>query len=139
MTDIIRYVRDADISVAQFADLLHRSGLAERRPVNNEACLAGMLKYANLTISVWQGEMLLGIARAVTDFHYACYLSDLAVCKSQQQRGIGIELQRHIQAALEPTCKIILLAAPAAHDYYAHIGYTHHPRAWIINQDDSIG
>ena len=32
---------------------------------------------------------LVGIARCVTDYHYCCYLSDLAVDKSLQKSGIG--------------------------------------------------
>jgi hypothetical protein len=31
-----------------------------------------------------------------------------------------------------PHTKIVLLAAPKAVDYYPHIGFTHHPQAWVL-------
>jgi hypothetical protein len=33
---------------------------------------------------------------------------------------------------------IILLAAPAAEQYYPHIGFTHHPQAWRLLADDQL-
>jgi hypothetical protein len=32
--------------------------------------------------------------------------------------------------------RIVLLAAPAAVDYYPHIGFTHHPQAWVLQAGD---
>ena len=39
------------------------------------------------------------MARSVTDFAYCCYLSDLAVDKDFQRRGIGSELMRRTKDA----------------------------------------
>lgn len=122
---------NTEITVAQFRDVLFSSGLAERRPVGDEECLAGMLAHANLTISAWKGSHLVAIARSVTDFHYACYLSDLAVDKDFQDQGLGKSLMDMTQARLKSTCKLILLAAPDANDYYPKMGFEHHPRCWI--------
>ena len=72
------------------------------------------------------------IARSLTDFVYAAYLSDLAVDRSLQRSGVGKELVRRTQAALGPRCTLILLAAPLAVDYYARIGFERHPQAWIL-------
>ena len=84
----------------------------------------------DLLISAWDDDRLVGIARAVTDYAYCCYLSDLAVDEAWQRRGIGQELLATLKQALHPQCKIILLAAPQAVDYYPHIGFTQHPSAW---------
>ncbi len=134
----IDYRDAATISPEQFIDLLHRAGLAERRPVADVACMAGMLANANLTLSAWEGETLVGIARSMTDFHYACYLSDLAVDRAFQGQGIGKQLQRLTQARLGSRCKLILIAAPAANDYYSHIGYQNNPRCWVLERERSI-
>jgi predicted N-acetyltransferase YhbS len=75
--------------------------------------------------------LLVGISRSLTDFSYATYLADLAVRESHQRRGIGKELIRLTQQASAPA-SIILLAAPAAEQYYPHIGFAHHPQAWIL-------
>ena len=104
--------------------------MGERRPLDDSACIEGMLKNADLLVTAWDGEQLVGIARSVTDFSYCCYLSDLAVDEAYQKQGIGRRLIRETEKALAQTCKIILLAAPQAVDYYPHIGFTRHPSAW---------
>ena len=127
------------LSPAEFIDLLHRSTLAERRPVDDAETIAGMLANADLTVTAWDGELLVGVARSVTDFTYCCYLSDLAVDVAYQRQGIGVELIAQTQEQLGPRCNLILLAAPAAADYYGHIGFNHHPRCWILPRDTRPG
>jgi GNAT superfamily N-acetyltransferase len=128
----------ATVTSDQFIDLLVRSTLGERRPIDDRQCMEGMLANSNLVVTAWDGDTLVGIARSVTDFHYACYLSDLAVAQSHQKMGIGKELQRRTQAQLGPHCKLILLAAPAANGYYGHIGFTHNDRCWVLDRSVSI-
>ncbi len=119
-------------------DLYRASTLGERRPVDNRTCMAGMIQNANLPVTAWENDLLVGIARTVTDFHYCAYLSDLAVRLSHQRKGIGKELIRITQAELEPTATLILLSAPAAEKYYPHIGFTHHPQAWILRPGQEV-
>src|SRR5262245_20652171 len=90
-----------------------------------------MLLNANLVITAWDKDLMVGISRSLTDFTYATYLSDLAVRQSYQRQGIGKELIRLTQRASAPAT-IILLAAPAAEQYYPHVGFTHHPQAWYL-------
>jgi predicted N-acetyltransferase YhbS len=134
----VTYQINTPVTRTQFIDLLQRSTLDERRPVDDLACIDGMLSNSNLMVTAWDGHQLIGVARSVTDFHYACYLSDLAVCRSYQQSGVGKALQRLTQQQLGPRCKVILLAAPTAHDYYGHIGYTQHHRCWVLERDAEI-
>jgi GNAT superfamily N-acetyltransferase len=127
------------VTTDQFIGLLESSTLGERRPVHDRECMEGMIANSNLVVSAWDGDLLVGIARSVTDFHYACYLSDLAVHKSYQRSGIGVRLQSLTREQLGPRCKIILLAAPAASSYYPRIGYTHNDRCWVLNPGAVIG
>jgi len=135
----IKYKINEPITADQFIALLRDSTLGERRPVEDRACMEGMIANSNLTVSAWQGEALVGLSRCVTDFHYACYLSDLAVSKEYQSSGIGKALQVMTQEQLGPECKLILIAAPAAHGYYEQIGFTHNERCWVLERDSRIG
>jgi hypothetical protein len=128
----IHYATNQQITPEQFIQLLKRSSLAERRPIEDTECIEGMLRHANLLVTAWKGEILVGVARSVTDFNYCCYLSDLAVDCAYQHQGIGKGLIQTTQAALGARCKIILLSAPNAVHYYPHIGFEHHPQAWVL-------
>jgi predicted N-acetyltransferase YhbS len=90
-----------------------------------------MLDEANLVITAWDDELLVGISRSVTDWVYCTYLSDLAVRLGYQGRGIGKELVRLTRQAT-PQATVILLAAPKAVDYYPKIGMTRHESAWVL-------
>lgn len=135
---MIDYSTTEAITGEQFVDLLERSTLAERRPVDDAECIRGMLEHANLLVTAWRSGELVGVARSVTDFSYCCYLSDLAVDRSMQRSGIGRELIRRTKAELGPRCKIILLSAPAAMDYYPHLGFERHGGAWVLAEDATI-
>jgi len=134
----IEYKINAPVPVDQFIELLRASSLGARRPIDDRECMAGMVGNSNLVITAWHTDELAGIARAVTDFHYACYLSDLAVHRDYQARGIGKRLIAMTQAQLGPHCKLILLAAPAADAYYAHLGFVRHTLCWILNRDQRV-
>lgn len=129
---MITYETTRGLTSAEFVDVLARSTLGERRPIEDAEAIAGMLRHADLLVTAWDGEQCVGVARSVTDFTYCCYLSDLAVDAAYQRQGIGMELIARTQARLGPRCNLILLAAPAAADYYGHIGFKHHPRCWIL-------
>ena len=134
----IEYKINHSISAEQFISLLSDSTLGERRPTEDRECIEGMVSNSNLTISAWDSGKLVGISRCMTDFHYACYLSDLAVSKKYQKLGIGKQLQILTQEQLGPRCKLILISAPAANSYYEHIGFSNNPRCWVLERDANI-
>lgn len=129
----IEYSYQRSISPGQFIDVLKRSALAERRPIHDAGRIAAMLEHANLLCTAWDGDVLVGVSRSVTDFSFCCYLSDLAVDVAYQKQGVGRELVRLTQSRLHPECKIILLAAPKAVGYYQKIGFEAAPSAWILH------
>ena len=130
---MIEYKINIPLSVEQYRTLLNRTTLGERRPLNESERVESMLKHANLIISAWDNDELIGVARSLTDFSYCCYLADLAVRDDYQKQGIGQALIQQTQNALHPKAKLILLAAPQAVDYYPHIGFEQHPSAWTKN------
>jgi predicted N-acetyltransferase YhbS len=132
MAHEIRYALGEHVTREEFLAVLEASGLAARRPVDDRACVDGMLANANLVVTARSAGKLVGIARSLTDFVYAAYLSDLAVDRALQRSGVGKELVRRTQTALGPRCSLILLSAPQAVDYYPRIGFEHHPQAWVL-------
>lgn len=127
----ISYETDHPITEQEFVDLLRRSTLAERGPVDEPERIRAMLRHANLLCTAWDGDKLVGVARSLTDFEYCCYLSDLAVDEAYQHKGIGRELVRLTRSKLGPRAKVILLAAPRAEGYYPRIGFEAHRSAWV--------
>lgn len=126
----IQYRSDVPISVEQMIDLYNRSTLGERRPVHRKDIFSKMKNNADVIITAWAGNELVGIARTLTDFTYIAYLADLAVDEAWQHKGIGRQLIEETQKQLEPTCHIVLFAAPKAHAYYPKVGFTANTRGW---------
>jgi GNAT superfamily N-acetyltransferase len=136
---MITYRQGNDLELDAFIELYHASTLGERRPAADRARMAAMLANANLVITAWDGERLVGIARCLSDFSYVTYVSDLAVHLDYQRTGIGKELIRQVQLAGGPQTKLALLAAPAAANYYPHIGFRQHPSAWLLSPEEGRG
>ena len=136
---MISYRLGNDLDLDRTIELYRDSTLGERRPVDDRERMAAMLRNANLVVTAWDGEVLVGISRALSDFSFATYLSDLAVRASHQRQGIGKELMRRTQAAGGPKTKLILLAAPAAEAYYPHVGFTRHPQCWMLSPGETVG
>jgi GNAT superfamily N-acetyltransferase len=135
MSDSIIYALDPDLSVDEFIDVLRRSTLAERRPVQNRDIIEGMLRQADVIVDARdESGLLVGVSRAITDFSYCTYLSDLAVDEAFQGRGIGRELMRRTHEAAGLQTMLILLAAPKAETYYPHIGMRQHESCWVIDR-----
>ena len=134
---MIGYRDDMRPSFEQAHDLYRASTLGERRPIDERERFAAMLEHANLIVTAWDDDLLVGISRCITDFVWTTYLADLAVRVSHQRQGIGKELMRRTQVAA-PQAKLLLLAAPAAEKYYPHVGFEHMPQAWWLKPDQRI-
>jgi predicted N-acetyltransferase YhbS len=128
----ISYQQELQLTPDEFIDLLHRSTLAERRPVDRPEIIQGMLEHADLILAARAGGRLVGVSRAITDFSFSTYLADLAVDVAFQRQGIGRELIRRTHEAAGLHTMLILLAAPKAEGYYPHIGMTQHNSCWVI-------
>jgi GNAT superfamily N-acetyltransferase len=129
----IVYGLEPRLSVDEFIDVLKRSTLAERRPVDDLPKMAGMLQHADIILTArTDSGLLIGVARAITDWSYCTYLSDLAVDEQYQRQGIGRELIHRTHERAGRGTSLILLAAPKAETYYPHIGMTHHHSCWCL-------
>ena len=128
----VAYSIEPDLSCAEFIDVLVRSTLAERRPVDSPDTIRRMLENASIIVTARDDRRLVGVSRAISDFAYCTYLSDLAVDEAYQRHGIGRELIRRTHEAAGLHTKLLLVAAPKARSYYPHIGMQAHDSCWHI-------
>lgn len=131
----IQYRVNEAITADEFVDVLRRSTLSERRPVDEPERIARMLEHGNLLVTAWDGEKLVGVSRALTDFAFCCYLSDLAVDVAYQHRGIGKKLVELTREHAGEEAALILLAAPAAREYYPKIGMEQNPYCFMFKRE----
>ncbi len=105
----VEYFVNRPITPEQFVDLLNQTTLGARRPTDNYECISGMLENA-----------------------------DLAVSEQIQSKGIGKELIRQTFASLKKGCKLILLSAPQATEYYPKIGFKQHNSTWLMSDLEEL-
>ena len=134
---MIKYQIENNISPNEFKELLIKSTLGERRPIDDSERIKAMVENANLIITARDENKLVGVARSITDFVYCTYLSDLAVDDQYQKQGIGKELIR-LTKKETPNATIILLAAPKAVNYYPHIGMTKHNACFLLTDENDL-
>jgi ribosomal protein S18 acetylase RimI-like enzyme len=91
-----------------------------------------MLRNADIVATARADGRLIGVSRAITDFAYSCYLSDLAVDVAYQRLGVGKRLIDETRACAGGCATLILVAAPAAEAYYPRIGMKHLSSCWSI-------
>lgn len=134
---MIEYQIENKISIDEFKNVLVKSTLGERRPVDDEETLSKMIENGNLMVTARENGKLIGIARSLTDFNYCTYLSDLAVDESYQKMGIGKELIRQTKLA-SPKAKLILLSAPKAINYYPKIGMSQWEQCYVLDNIENL-
>jgi GNAT superfamily N-acetyltransferase len=134
----IEYRLGNDLDLDAVIELYRASTLGERRPIDNRERMQAMIANADIVITAWDVDTMVGIARSVSDFAYFTYLADLAVRVSHQRQGIGRELVRRTREAGGPETNLLLLSAPAAVDYYPRIGFSRHDSAWVIRPTDQL-
>lgn len=124
------YGNEPSLSAEEFIDILRRSTLAERRPVQERDRIEKMLRHATLIITARRDGVLVGVCRSLSDRTYVTYVSDLAVDVNYQRQGIGQRLLELTHELAGQETRMVLLAAPAATGYYPHIGMSRHDSCW---------
>lgn len=136
MSEII-YQREQALDPYEFTDVLKRSTLSERRPVDEPERIRQMCELSNMIVTARLDGKLVGVARSLTDFAFCTYMSDLAVDEAYQRRGIGIRLIKETKLHT-PQAKLILLAAPKAVDYYPKTGMTKFENSFILSDINDL-
>lgn len=126
----INYRSDIRPQANEVSELFKSSGI--KRPYDDLDRLQRMIDHADVIFTAWNDVQLVGIARAVTDFSYCCYLSDLAVHKDYQKNAIGKNLILHLRTLLGDEVSLLLLSAPSAMEYYPKLDFKHAENAFLI-------
>lgn len=129
---MIEYRNNHPLDPAEVARVFETSGIS--RPTKNLSRIEQMFANSNLVISAWDGTRLVGVSRALTDYSYCCYLSDLAVEVSYQKHGIGRELIHRTRDVIGEEVSLILLSAPSAMPYYPKVGFALADNAYVIRR-----
>jgi ribosomal protein S18 acetylase RimI-like enzyme len=125
----VSYVINHDIKPAELATLFENSGIKRPKDIDR---IGKMITNANLIISARENRKLVGVLRALTDFSYSCYISDLAVDRKYQNKGIGKELLKFAHKTLGKDVMILLLSSPEADSFYPHVGFEKAQNAWFL-------
>ena len=128
----IRYSSEQRPKTEQIIELYRSSGIS--RPIDDFERIRRMYQNSNLVVTAWDDEILVGVARSITDFAYCCYLSDLAVRSDNQNRGIGKKLIEFTRDVIGEKCMLLLLSAPGAMEYYPHIGFEKVQNGFVIKR-----
>jgi GNAT superfamily N-acetyltransferase len=104
-----------------------------RRPIHDPERIRRMFEDANVVISAYDGDHLVGLLRGWTDFVWDGYVCDLAVHPAFQKAGVGRQLL-DLAVGLGEGIQWVLQAAPLARDYYAHVGWEKIENAWKMNR-----
>jgi len=89
-----------------------------------------MLEGTTQMVSAWDGERMVGFARAISDEAYNGYISSVAVHPRWQGKGLG---ERLITALTEQNdeFKSLLTAVPGIHSFCEGLGFTVDPEAMV--------
>lgn len=128
----VKYLDSKDIRAEDLSRVFLKSGI--NRPHQDTERIRRMIANSDIVVSAWIGEQMVGVARAITDYSYCCYLSDLAVDSDYQGLGIGKRLVELLREKLGDECSLVLLSAPGAVDYYPKIGFENTDKAFVIKR-----
>ncbi len=128
----ITYKTDVKPTAQQIIDLYNSAGL--KRPTDDAERIAKIYENSNLVITAWDGDLLVGVSRTITDFYYTSYLADLAVKLEYQKEGIGKKLLYLTKETVGDQCMMLLLSAPTAMEYYPKVGMDTVTNGFIIHR-----
>lgn len=130
----IDYSFDKKPNADQIIELYENAGLP--RPTNDKERIRKMFDNSNLIITAWHNDLLVGVARSITDWVWSCYLSDLAVRDKYKKEGIGRQLINLTKEKVGEQSMVLLLSVPTAMDYYPKVGFEKQESSFIINRSE---
>lgn len=128
----IAYSFDKRPTADQIIELYNNAGLP--RPTHDKERIQKMFDNSNLIVTAWDKDVLVGVARSITDWVWACYLSDLAVRDNYKGEGIGKQLINLTKEKVGEQSMVLLLSVPSAMEYYPKVGFEKQESSFIINR-----
>ena len=116
----------------EIIELYDNTGLP--RPTHDKERIQKMFDNSNLIVTAWDEDLLVGVSRSITDWVWACYLSDLAVRHDYKNEGIGRQLINLTKEKVGDQSMVLLLSVPTAMEYYPKVGFEKQESSFIINR-----
>jgi GNAT superfamily N-acetyltransferase len=130
----IQYKTNVIPSIDQLINLFNDSEYFPIEDKSDRLRIVRMFAKANIVVSAWHGELLVGISRSLCDFEYCCYLSDLCVRNNYKGKQIGKQLVLITKETAGDKCKLILQSSPNALGFYSQIGMERIDSAFIFSR-----
>lgn len=86
------------------------------------------------SVGAWDGDVLVGFARAVTDGRFRAYIEDVLVRKPYRRRGTGTQLLRLLLEQLNDIHVVTLFCRPRLREYYAELGFKHFSKQIVMHK-----
>lgn len=131
----IAYKINEATRIETIIELFYHSDYLPIEDMSDISRLMKMFKNANLVVSAWDNDKLVGISRSLCDFSYCCYLSDICVHKEYRKRNIGQRLVEKTKEKAGKECKLILHSNTHALQFYKKIGMQRISDAFIIQRE----
>ncbi len=128
------YKTDIIPTSEQVIELYENAGLP--RPTKDIERIGKMYANANLVITAWDNDILVGVSRSITDWVWCCYLADLAVRSDYKASGIGKKLVQLTKEKVGEQSMVLLLSVPTAMEYYPKIGMEKVDNGFIIFREE---
>jgi predicted GNAT superfamily acetyltransferase len=119
--NLITYSDEKMPQVEDVIELYNNAGL--ERPTMDKSRIKTMLHHSNLIVTAWDGDLLVGLSRSLTDWVWICYLADLAVRTGYKNSGIGKQLISLTKGKVSDQSTLLLISVPTAMEYYPKMGF----------------
>ena len=119
------------LDLDQLAALFNAVGW-QQRAADRER-LAQLVRGSLWIISAWDGDRLVGFARAISDGAFNAYISTVAVRPEYQRRGIGREIVRHLVGDHDDI-QFVLHANERAYPFYLHLDLGFEPFENVLSR-----
>ena len=133
-TKMITYSFERKPLLDQVIELYDDAGLP--RPTRDRERIQKMYDNSNLIVTAWHDDLLVGVARSITDWSWSCYLADLAIRRTYQHGGIGRKLIELTKEKVGEQSMVLLLSVPTALEYYPKVGFVKQESSFILNRAD---
>ncbi|MFI5453787.1 GNAT family N-acetyltransferase [Pedobacter sp. UC225_61] len=130
----IKYSFEKRPNADAIIELYDNAGLP--RPTHDKERIQKMFDNSNLIVTAWDGDLLIGVSRCITDWVWSCYLADLAIRKEYQKDGIGKKLINLTKEKVGEQSMVLLLSVPTALEYYPKVGFKKQESSFIINREE---
>ena len=120
MMDALEFSLDRQVLPEDLLKLMLQTSWGKERTV---AGLRRMLGICTITLGVWDGDKLVGFARAISDGTYRSLIEDIIVDADYRGRGIGAKIIRMLADRLSNVKHIYLFTGKHMEPYYNRFGF----------------